>query len=113
MPTLATCLDRKLRGLYPNPSRRRAALNELLRYGALSDEPQPERVRLSILKLVGSNLDELKKTVDGAKEDWEDIVSWAERPRETRSQIGNHKLHENQKRKIQQEDRDEWNSWLA
>jgi|SRR6266850_629986 len=113
MPTLATYLDRKLRGLYPNPSTRRAALNELLRYGASSDEPEPERVRLAVLKLAGSNSDELKKMVDGAKEDWEDIVSWAERPRETRAHMGNHKLHENQKRKIQTEDRDEWNSWLA
>ena len=113
MPILATYLDRKLQGLYPDPSKRRAALNELLRYGGSSDEPEPERVRLAILKLAGSNQDELKKIVDGAKEDWEDIVGWAERPRETRSHMGNHKLHENQNRKIQQEDRDEWNSWLA
>ena len=88
-------------------------MNELLRYGVSSDEPEPERVRLAILKLAGSDSDKLKQTVEGAKEDWEDIVSWAERPRETRSQRGNHKLHENQMRKIQQEDRDEWDSWLA
>jgi hypothetical protein len=113
MSALATSIDRKLRGLYPHPSKRRAALNELLRYGISSDEPEPERVRLAILRLAGSDPDELKKTVDGAKEDWEDIVSWAERPRETRCHLGNHKLHENQRRKIQQEDRDEWNSWLA
>jgi hypothetical protein len=87
-------------------------LNELLRYGS-QNEPEPERARLAVLKLAGSNLDELKKTVDSAKEDWEDVVSWAERPRETRSQRGNHKLHEDQRRKIQQEDRDEWASWLA
>ena len=113
MPALAKSLDRKLRGLYPDASKRRLALNELLRYGASSDEPEPERVRLAILKLAGSNLEELRKTVDGAKEDPEDTVSWAERPREARSRIGNQKLHENQRRKIQQEDQNEWDSWLA
>lgn len=109
MPTLAEHLDRKLRGLYPDPANRRLALNELLRY----EGTEVERVRLAILKLAGNNLDELMQTVDGAKEDPEDIVSWAERPRATRLRMGNHKLHENQRQKIQTEDRDEWDSWLA
>jgi hypothetical protein len=111
--TLGSLLDRKLRGLYPDAKKRRAALNELVRYGVSSHEPEPERVRLAILKLAGSNAELLKDTVDGAKEDWEDIVGWAERPRESRAHLGNHKLHENQRLKIQQEDREEWKSWLA
>jgi hypothetical protein len=113
MATLASYVDRKLQGLYPELSKRRAALNELLRYGGSRNEPEPERVRLAVLKLAGSHLVELKKMVDGAKEDWEDVVSWAERPRETRCQLANRKLHENQRQKIQKEDQDEWESWLA
>lgn len=113
MASLATYLDRKLRSLYPDPSKRRIALNELLRYGASAGEPEPERVRLAILKLAGRDLEAVKKTVEGAREDPEDILDWAERPRETRSHLQNRKLHENERRRIDQEDRDEWNNWLA
>jgi hypothetical protein len=113
MGTPATCLVRKLRILFPDSGKRKQALRELLRYGNTPHEPEPERVRLAILKLSGGDLDELKATVEGAKEDWRDVVSWAERPRQTRLQLGNHKLHVHESQRIEQEDRNEWTQWLT
>jgi hypothetical protein len=112
MPTLATYLERKLRRLFPNAQDRRIVSAELHRYGVSASEPEPERVRLAALKLAGRNLQKLRQTIDGAKEDWEDIVNWAERPRATQSQLTNRKLNEVERRKIDEEDGKEWEQWL-
>ena len=112
MLTKTTPLIRKLHQLFINERDRREALRELQRYGVSAEEPEDELVRLAILKLAGGSLDELRKTVDGAKEDWEDIVDWAKRPRQTRCRLTNRKLHDSERQRIEREDGEEWTQWM-
>ena len=46
------------------------------------DEPEHESVQLAILKLSKGNLDTLRWDVKVAKEDYRDVLSWAEYPEE-------------------------------
>jgi hypothetical protein len=92
------------------PILRPEGLHRLNFFAMASRHLNPERVRLAILKLAGSDIRELGKRVDGAKEDWEDIINWAERPRTTPYQLMNRKLHNWEARKIEQEDRRSGNS---
>jgi len=104
-------IERKLNTLFPLASDRLSATAMLLQYGNSASENEPERVRLAILKLAGSDLLELKRMVEGAKEDYRDIIAWAEYPRQIRMQIGNRKLNDIEKMKIEKEDLSEYDSW--
>ena len=79
-----TILDRKLRSLFPDRHRRAEARAILDTYGIENHEQEPVRVRLAILKLSDANLAEIKKTIDLAKQDFRDVLSWAEYPRQSR-----------------------------
>jgi hypothetical protein len=66
--------------LFPGPREREAVDRMLAEYGSAPDEPQAERVRLAILKLADGDISLLPEHIAGAKEDYEDILFWAESP---------------------------------
>lgn len=106
-------LEFKSRKMFPDANTRMQALRILERYGMTQDEPDPERVRLAILKLSGVDLQEMERTTTGAKEDFEDIVLWAECPAQTRCALANRKSSAIELNKLQEQDRREYDEWLT
>ncbi len=106
---LQAILNRKLAVLFPDHAHRRAANSALNEYGTEAHEQEPVRVRLAILKLAGGSIDKLQKNTTFAKQDFRDILVWAEYPR----QANNGSFSDNQKRnKLIEADREEYRSWL-
>ncbi len=70
----------KARVVFPNRDLD-AVMAELDVYGAEPDEPDRERVQLAILKLSEEQkLDSPASYVDAAKQDYRDVLAWAEYP---------------------------------
>lgn len=59
---------------------RNVVIEILNTYGIESYEQEPYRVRPAILKLSGPDIEEIKKTTTFAKQDYRDILTWAEYP---------------------------------
>lgn len=68
---------------FPEDSRERV-LALLQTYGVESYERERERVQLAILNLSAGNEEKLREYVAVAKEDYRDVLSWAEYPEESR-----------------------------
>ena len=102
-------LTRKLRSLFPDEKKRNEVKAVLDTYGTEAYEKEPLRVRLAILKLSDSDPDEIKRTTDFAKQDYRDILSWAEYPRQSKkwSMPDGPK-----KKKLIEADRTEYEDWL-
>jgi hypothetical protein len=75
-----TVLIRKIKALFPDSRLRDEANSTLNLYGVEKFEKETIRVRLAILKLSGNDLEQLKINTKHAKEDFRDILSWAESP---------------------------------
>ena len=101
-----------LERLFPDASARAAAKRLLEQYGSDADEPHPERVRLAILKLSGGDITALPAHIEGAKEDHEDTLWWAESPHQTRAALANRSLTSAESDRLAAEDRAEYERWL-
>ena len=79
-------------------------------YGTEEYEQEPFRVRLAILKLSHTDLEEIKRTTNLAKQDFRDILTWAEYPRQSKkwSMPDGPK-----KQKLIEADRAEYEAWLS
>lgn len=103
-------LLRKLGELFPDELNRNNAEYILNEYGIENYEYEPYRVRLAVLKLAGTNVDRLIEYIDTAKQDYRDILSWAEYPR----QIKCVSLQcDKKKQKLISDDEYEYNEWLS
>jgi len=103
-------LQTKLLKLFPDPEKRKAAEAALRQYGTESYENEPARVRLAVLKISGGDLELLRSNVATAKQDYRDILAYAEYPR----QMGQDswKLSPAQNRALVAADRREYEGWL-
>jgi hypothetical protein len=79
-----TIFTRKLKSLFPDKKKRNAVKVVLDTYGTEAYEREPLPVRLAILKLSDSDPDEIKRTAEFAKQDYRDILSSAEYPRQSK-----------------------------
>ena len=62
-----------------------AVLAVLTRYGTEKHEQEPDRVRLAILKLCDEeDAPDLERMVECAKQDFRDILTWAEYPNQSK-----------------------------
>jgi hypothetical protein len=52
----------------------------LEQYGQEDHERAPDRVRLAILKLCGGTMAQLQSLIRAAKDDYRDVLMWAETP---------------------------------
>ena len=104
-------LARMTERMFPDRAQRIAAIRVLEQYGGPA-EPEPERVRLAVLKLAGADIARIESTVAGAKDDYEDTLWWAETPKATRSRIANRKLTPQQWAEIASEDQHQYDEWL-
>jgi hypothetical protein len=102
-------LSQKIQSLFPNQQTSISARVILYAYGTEDHEQEPTRVRLAILKLSGNDLDGLKKMTEFAKQDFRDILAWAEYPRQAkRSSMPDGP----DKNKLIETDRAEYEEWL-
>lgn len=102
-------LLRKLGKLFPQRAdweRAKAIQNE---YGSEHHEKEPHRVRLAILKLAGPDLDQVSKYTSYAKEDYRDVLAWAEYPNQSRA---GPLRDESEKASLASEDRRQYEEWL-
>lgn len=107
---LEQILSRKLTSLFPDESQRLVVTEILNSYGVEKYEQEPYRVRLAILKLSGSDLDEIIKTTKYAKEDFRDILTWAEYPRQSKK----YSITDGPKKeRLKQADLEEYLTWLS
>lgn len=81
---LDAILNRKLTALFPSETIRAQAIVILETYGTEKHEQEPTRVRLAVLKLSGHDFEEIKININFAKQDFRDILSWAEYPRQSK-----------------------------
>jgi hypothetical protein len=102
-------LIRKLDELFSDKKGENEAINILDKYGKEDYEQETVRVRLAILKLSGSSLDKIIEFTDSAKQDYRDILSWAEYPRQSK----NWSVPEGKKKqKLIDDDKAEYQEWL-
>jgi len=102
-------LSKKLSALFTNPLERKKVEDILSTYGIESYEREITRVQFAVLKLSGSEFSEVKKYVGYAKQDYRDILLWAEYPRQAK--CWNIKDLE-EKQRIIDADQKEYESWL-
>lgn len=102
----------KIRQIFPreNP----ADVLEILEfYGTDGGEQETERVRLAVLKLCGSDLSELRELIVAAKEDYRDVLAWAESPIQMRISFAEFAaLPPDAAREIRELDRRQYLAWL-
>lgn len=102
-------LERKISTLFPDMNSRQEVVDLLKSYGNENYEQEPHRVRLAILKLSGPDVHEVAKYASYAKQDYRDILAWAEYPRQSKV-YPLPKSEEGQK--LVRADRDEYRQWL-
>ncbi|MFC1798497.1 hypothetical protein ACFLZL_01670 [Thermodesulfobacteriota bacterium] len=102
-------LSRKLRTLFPDEEQRNHVITILDTYGVEPHEQESSRVRLAILKLSDLDLEKIKRTTHFAKQDFRDILTWAEYPRQSKKPP----LPDGpKKQKLIEADRAEYEAWL-
>ncbi|HEY5701658.1 MAG TPA: hypothetical protein VIT83_06180 [Gammaproteobacteria bacterium] len=80
----AAILERKLSAIFqPESAIQAKQLHDT--YGTESHERETDRVRLAILKLSGNTLDGMRRYLEIAKQDYRDVLAWAEYPNQTKA----------------------------
>ncbi len=75
-------LNRKINSLFPDITIQQEVIQTLNTYGVEKYEQEPIRVRLAILKLAGDDLEQVKINTNYAKQDFRDVLLWAEYSRQ-------------------------------
>ncbi len=86
-----------------------AILNE---YGSEDWHPELDRVRMAVLKLAGGKFDQLRGHTEAAKMDFRDVLSEAEYPLATKKWFHIDKLSEEERQKVYDADRKQYQDWL-
>jgi hypothetical protein len=107
---LEDILSRKLKTLFPSDAIRSQIKAILETYGIEKYEQEPVRVRLAILKLSVPDLEDIKKFTEFAKQDFRDILTWAEYPKQSKK---GSMPDGPKKQKLVAEDRAQYEKWLG
>ena len=97
-------------GLF-TPAERAAAFALLEGYGAAPHEREVIRVRVAVLKLSDGQLPELERLIGRARQDYRDVLAWAEYPAELVRPTWS--LPEADVAQIRAADRAQYLAWLA
>jgi hypothetical protein len=109
-PTL-DIVKTKIRKIFPSKGENEI-LSQLQSYGTESYEREKYRVYLAILKLCEENgLTNLEHYIGAAKQDYRDVLYWAEYPNDAKSATWNEKDPEEIER-IRKLDQEQYNKWL-
>ena len=108
---------RKLASMWPDSAERECARAELSRYGSEAHEREAERVRLAILRLCDGQLERLADMVATAKQDYRDVLMWAEYPAEGQALWAlRPNLSAQERRRLEElraQDRKQYREWLT
>ena len=107
--TLKTLLERKLEIMFPDDFTRRRVHKILRDYGREAHEREPGRVRLAILKLAGAELRSVEQYTGYAREDYRNILAWAEYPRQAQQWV---MPDTDAKQEMIEADKAEYEHWL-
>ncbi len=102
-------LERKLETMFPDDFTRRRVRKILEDYGREAHEREPDRVRLAILKLAGTELRSVETYTGYAREDYRTILAWAEYPRQAQQWV---MPDADEKQKLIEADLNEYENWL-
>jgi hypothetical protein len=106
---MKTLLECKLEAMFPEDFTRRRVRKILQDYGREKHEREPDRVRRAILKLAGAELRSVEKYTGYAREDYRNILAWAEYPRQARQWV---MPEPDEKQKMIEADLAEYEGWL-
>jgi len=102
-------LATKLEELFPDGEEREEAASLLDSYGREEHEREPGRVRLAVLKLARGDQVKLRGYLQNAREDFRDVLAWAEYPNQVRVQYG---LGSAGREELICRDREQYERWL-
>jgi len=95
--------------MFPDPEMCAKVKLTLETYGIEKHEQEPIRLRLAILKFSGNNFKQIARNTIYAKQDFRDILTWAEYPRQGKV----HSSHDQHKiKKLRDADKSEYQQWL-
>ena len=100
---------KKAKDVFPNTDTS-AIMSILDQYGVEPYEQERERVQVAILKLSDGDMQSLKESVEAAKQDYRDVLAYAEFPLEMKSETW--KLDEQKAKEIREKDRKQYLEWL-
>jgi hypothetical protein len=109
---------RRVDMLWSDGAERRRICEALATYGVESYEQEPDRVRLAILKLSDGIEDKLLAMVAAAKQDYRDVLMWAEYPEQgsmppTPLQRKLTEAERTHLRWVRRRDREQYEAWLT
>jgi hypothetical protein len=81
-------------------------------YGTEDWQREPQRVRLSVLKLANGNIDELRRYIEWAKCDYRDVISPVEYPMATKKIFRMDKLTKEEIESIYKKDWEQYQKWI-
>jgi hypothetical protein len=79
-------------------------------YGTDSYERERERVQIAILKSSKGEMKDLEEGVKAAKQDYRDVLAWAEYPLEMKTEAGT--LDAQKAKEVREKDRKQYLEWL-
>ena len=107
---------RRVEVMWSETVERRRVCEALATYGVESYERETERVRLAILKLSNGDIGQALAMVDAAKQDYRDVLMWAEYPEQSRATWALRpnltKKERNHRKQIRRSDRNQYDEWL-
>src|SRR5262245_1009477 len=109
-------VDRKLDSMWHDGAEREHVRGELEKYGRERHEVDVARVHLAILKLCEGASAKVAELVAAAKNDYRDVLMWAEYPSEGRAlwtaQSNLTSAQREELARIREEDRKQYRKWL-
>jgi predicted Fe-Mo cluster-binding NifX family protein len=100
---------KKVKDVFPKEDTSKI-MSILDQYGVDSYERERERVQIAILKLSEGKMKELEEGVKAAKQDYRDVLAWAEFPLEMKEEAGT--LDAQKAKEIKEKDRKQYLEWL-
>ena len=81
-------------------------------YGKESHEKEVDRVQLGMIKLSDGNIEYLKQYLISAKQDYRNILAYAEYPEQMRNDTWRSGSDKKEKKRIIERDREQYEQWL-
>lgn len=88
------------------------ALEILSEYGADDWHKAPERVRVAALKLARGDIEALRGAIDTAKQDYRDVIAWAEYPKYMRDVSPSAEISAGDRKEVTDADWKQYVEWL-
>jgi hypothetical protein len=96
--------------MFPDAAVRERVENELQRYGLEEYEREAPRVRLAILKVVGTRIERIREWTEIAKRDYRDVLAAAEYPNQLVTATWS--LPSSERSAIEAKDAEQYRNWI-